>query len=106
VYSFDSINHRKLIKLIRRRVKDEQFIALIWKFLRAGVMEKKLFKDTKVGAPQGGIISPLCANIYLHELDKYMEKYTGPSQKDKTRRRRKGLANFTYTRYADDVRRS
>ena len=99
---FDTINHRKLIKLLRRRVADEKFLDLIWKFLRAGVMERKLFKDTTLGTPQGGIASPLLANVYLHELDKYMERYTALTERDRARRRRRGLTNFVYARYADD----
>jgi len=99
---FDTINHRKLISLLRRRVKDERLLKLIWKFLRAGVMERRLFKNTELGTPQGGIISPLLANVYLHELDKYMERYTGLTRMEKTRRRKSGLANFVYVRYADD----
>jgi RNA-directed DNA polymerase len=55
---FDTINHRKLMKLLGRRVKDAKLLDLIWKFLRAGVMERKLFKDTMHGTPQGGIIAP------------------------------------------------
>jgi retron-type reverse transcriptase len=61
---FDTINHRQLMQLLRQRIKDKRVLDLIWKFLRAGVMEKKLFQDTKRGTPQGGIISPLLANIY------------------------------------------
>jgi RNA-directed DNA polymerase len=99
---FDTINHRKLTKLLRKRVKDERLLNLTWKFLRAGVMERKLFRDTRLGTPQGGIISPLLANVYLHELDKHMEKYTALSHKEKTERRRQGLANYVYIRYADD----
>jgi RNA-directed DNA polymerase len=48
------------------------------------------------------VISPLLANVYLHELDKYMEKYTGLSLKEKTARRKAGQANYVYVRYADD----
>jgi RNA-directed DNA polymerase len=99
---FDTINHRKLMSLLRKRVKDERFLSLIWKFLRAGVMERKLFKDTKLGTPQGGIISPFLANVYLHELDKYMERYTALPTKEKTVRRIAGMANYAYIRYADD----
>jgi len=99
---FDTINHRKLMRLLRRRVKDKVVLDLIWKFLRAGVMERKLFKDTRLGTPQGGIVSPLLANVYLHELDKHMERYLGLSTKEKTQRRGAGLANYAYARYADD----
>jgi RNA-directed DNA polymerase len=99
---FDTICHRKLMRLLRRRIGDERLLSLIWKFLRAGVMERKLFRDTKLGTPQGGIISPLLANVYLHELDKYMERYTALPPKEKAARRRAGLANYAYIRYADD----
>jgi retron-type reverse transcriptase len=99
---FDTINHRKLLKLLRRRIEDEKLLNLIWKFLRAGVMERKLFKDTKLGTPQGGIISPLLANVYLHELDKYMERYTALPSLEKVARRKSGKANYVYVRYADD----
>lgn len=100
---FDTINHKKLMKLLRRRVKDEKFLDLIWSFLRAGVMERRLFKDTTLGTPQGGIVSPLLANVYLHELDRFMACYTTDlSLQDKTRRRKQRVANFTYVRYADD----
>jgi len=101
---FDTINHEKLVKILRRRVKDERLLHLIWKFLRAGVMAGKLFRDTKQGTPQGGVVSPLLANIYLAELDRYMERYTALSPKDKAKRRRQGKANYVQVRYADDVR--
>ena len=54
------------------------------------------------GTPQGGIISPLLANIYLHELDTYMHKYTKLTEWERRKRRAQGLANFIYVRYADD----
>src|SRR5262249_53266906 len=75
---------------------------LLWKFLRAGVREKDIYNDTLTGTPQGGIISPLLANIYLHELDKYMTRYTAMTKVERDRRRRHGLPNFVYARYADD----
>ena len=100
---FDSVHHRKLVKLLKRKIKDKKIIKLIWSFLRAGVMERKLFKDSKCGLPQGGIASPLFANVFLHALDQYMhDHYTGLSKQEKTRRRRQGLANVVYCRYADD----
>jgi group II intron reverse transcriptase/maturase len=99
---FDTICHRKLMKLLKRRIKDAKLLDLIWQFLRSGVMEHKLFKDTNLGTPQGGIASPLLANVYLHELDKYMERYTGLSLVEKRRRREQVLGNYAYVRYADD----
>jgi RNA-directed DNA polymerase len=99
---FDTIHHRKLIRLVGRRVKDKKTLRLIWKFLRSGVMEKRTFRDTTLGTPQGGIISPLLANIYLHELDRYMERYTSLSDAERRKRRQQKLGNFTYARYADD----
>lgn len=72
---FDNIDHHILINLLRKRVNDEKFIRLIWKFLRAGYVEEWKFHKTYSGTPQGGIISPILSNIYLHELDSYMDKY-------------------------------
>jgi RNA-directed DNA polymerase len=99
---FDTIHHPKLLRLVGRRSKDKKILRLIWKFLRAGVMEKRTFRDTTLGTPQGGIVSPLLANIYLHELDRYMERYTALPRWEKTKRRRRKEANFVYVRYADD----
>ncbi|KIL44557.1 RNA-dirted DNA polymerase [Jeotgalibacillus soli] len=73
---FDHIDHHVLIALLRKRIRDEKLINLIWKFLRAGYVEEWAFHKTYSGTPQGGIISPLLSNIYLHELDKYVERYT------------------------------
>ena len=99
---FDTIHHRKLMGLLRRRIRDDKLLLLVWRFLRAGVMEGKLFKDTVRGTPQGGIISLLLANVYLHELDMFMERRTGLSPDEKKRRRLRGLGNFVHVRYADD----
>jgi len=99
---FDTINHRRLMKLLGRRIEDRKTLRLIRDFLRAGVMERKQLKDTLTGAPQGGIISPLLANAYLHELDKFMLKYAGLACEEKMNRRKEGLGNFAYARYADD----
>jgi RNA-directed DNA polymerase len=99
---FDTINHRKLMRLIRRRIKDTKILSLIWKFLRAGVMEEGNFRHSTLGTPQGGIVSPLLANIYLHELDKYMECYADAPRKERRKQKRQQRANFLYVRYADD----
>ena len=72
---FDSFDHHVLIDLLRKRINDEQFIALMWKFLKAGYMEQWEYHESYDGVPQGSGISPVLSNIYLHELDKFMEEY-------------------------------
>lgn len=72
---FDNIEHHTLIKLLRKRIEDEKFINLIWKFLKAGFVDDWKWHKSYSGTPQGGIISPVLSNIYLHELDKYMKVY-------------------------------
>jgi RNA-directed DNA polymerase len=100
---FDTIPHRRLIKGIKRRVADRNIRDLLWKFLRAGVMYQGQYAETLTGTPQGGIISPLLANIYLHELDRYMEStYLNLSHYEKHKRRLQGKSNYLYVRYADD----
>ncbi len=69
---FDNINHNKLIEIIGRKIKDHRFLVLINKFLKAGYLEDWKYNRTYSGTPQGGIISPILSNIYLHELDKYV----------------------------------
>lgn len=71
---FDNINHHVLVDIIGRKIKDARLIKLVWKFLRAGYIEDWKYHTTYSGSPQGGIISPLLANIYLNELDKFAEK--------------------------------
>ena len=72
---FDSFDHHVLIDILRRRIDDEAFISLMWKFLKAGYMEQWQYNRTYCGTPQGSGISPILANIYLHELDRYVEEY-------------------------------
>jgi group II intron reverse transcriptase/maturase len=100
---FDTIPHRRLIKAVNKRVADREIRDLIWKFLRAGVMEQGKHRETLTGTPQGGIVSPLLANIYLHALDRYMESnYLNLSKWKHRQRRGEGKGNVLYTRYADD----
>jgi RNA-directed DNA polymerase len=66
---FDNIDHSVLMKLLERRIDDRKFLSLIRDMLKAGYLEQWTFNETHSGTPQGGIISPLLANIYLHELD-------------------------------------
>lgn len=69
---FDNIDHAVLAGFVRGKIKDARLIKLIYKFLKAGYMEEWRYNNTYSGTPQGGIISPLLANIYLHELDKFV----------------------------------
>jgi group II intron reverse transcriptase/maturase len=71
---FDSFNHETLIVLVAQKIKDARIIKLLYKFLKAGYMQDWQYHKTYSGTPQGGIISPLLANIYLHQLDNYISK--------------------------------
>lgn len=82
---FDNIDHNTLIKLIQKRVKDPLTIELIKTGLKAKVLaENNRVQNPKVGTPQGGILSPLLSNIYLHELDKFLEELQKEYQGRKT----------------------
>lgn len=83
---FDNINHDTMIGILSKRIKDERFLRLIRKFLKAGYLENWQFHNTYSGTPQGGIISPILANIYLNELDKYAEKLKSEFDKGKRRK--------------------
>ena len=77
---FDNICHQKLLKILQRRIKDDRLLKLIAKFLKAGYFERERWNPTKAGTPQGGIISPLLANIYLHEIDRFVQDEFGANQ--------------------------
>jgi len=83
---FDTINHERLLNLLRRQVPDKRVIDLIKKFLKSGVMENGVRRETEEGSPQGGPLSPLLANIYLNEFDQEM-----------------GRRGVVVIRYADDI---
>ena len=72
---FDCFDHHVLIDILRWRIKDEAFLSLMWKFLKAGYMEQWEYHKTYSGTPQGSGMSPILANIYLSELDTFMEEY-------------------------------
>lgn len=71
---FDNISHSKLMKLVEERICDRRILKLIRQWLEAGVMKDGLWHKTEIGSPQGGVISPLLANIYLNYLDTIWEK--------------------------------
>jgi group II intron reverse transcriptase/maturase len=71
---FDSFDHHILMALLAKRISDERFLNLIWKALRAGYMESHVVQNSLIGTPQGSIISPILANIYLHPLDLFVDK--------------------------------
>ena len=90
---FDNIDHEKLMGWIELRVADPRMLRLIQKWLKAGVSEGGRRSETKVGTPQGAVISPLLANIYLHYvLDRWVQQW----------RRREAKGDLIIVRYADD----
>jgi len=84
---FDNIDHKILMGLLEKRIDDIKFLNVIRKMLKAGYMENWKYYDSYSGTPQGGIISPILANAYLHELDCYAEKLISTFDKGKERRR-------------------
>jgi group II intron reverse transcriptase/maturase len=83
---FDNIPHKKLMKILNKYIADGTVLDMIWKWLKAGYMEEGKYHDSSSGTPQGGVISPLLANIYLNELDWTLD----------------GLEGIRFVRYADD----
>ena len=103
---FDEIDHSALMELVRRRIGDKRVLSLIKAFLKSGVLsENGVTRETYAGTPQGGILSPLLANISLSVLDEHFvalwESY-GKWPTQRTRRRRNGLPTCRLVRYADD----
>jgi matR len=84
---FDNIDHDVMIGILGERIKDERFLRLIRKFLKAGYLEQWQFHGTYCGTPQGGVLSPILANIYLDKLDKYMVEYISSFNIGKARKR-------------------
>jgi len=83
---FDNIDHNKMIEILSLRIKDERFLRLIRKFLNAGYLEDWTYHKTYSGTPQGGIISPILANIYLDQFDKFIDEVKKSFDKGKRRK--------------------
>ncbi len=75
---FDNIDHDALLNILRESIDDERFVRLVKDMLEAGYLEEWRHHDTHSGTPQGGVISPLLANVYLHKLDEYVEEVLIP----------------------------
>jgi RNA-directed DNA polymerase len=101
---FDRVQHNTLLKILRRTIKDGRVIHLVGQLLKAGVMEDNAWHISDEGTPQGGIVSPLLANVYLNELDWYIAaKWDLLKRSERDKRRRSNTACPMYiVRYADD----
>jgi RNA-directed DNA polymerase len=109
---FDKIPHDRLVEEVARRIADTKVLTLIRRFLKSGIMIERTLVPSEEGTPQGGICSPVLANIYLHRFDEwYSQHYAAPDQKADPRgyhawkkQRAKGsdLAAVQMFRYADD----
>ena len=103
---FDEISHTALLERVRCRIGDKRVVALVKAFLKAGILvEGGAVKESRTGTPQGGILSPVLANIALSVLDEhFVTAPGGPSATtyERTKRRRQGLPNCRLVRYADD----
>lgn len=115
---FDTVHHKLLMNCVRKRIRDKRFLLLLWRFIKAGHVDKGLFRASSEGVPQGGVISPLLSNIMLNEFDQWLEaKYLSKkARKDRwywnnsikrrrpiaLRENRQWLPAVAYCRYADD----
>ncbi len=96
---FNNINHDILMELLKKRIEDTQFLALIRDMLKAGYVEDWQYHKTYSGTPQGGIVSPMLANVYLHELDEFMEQQKQAFDQGRGRRKSpewKNLSNHLW----------
>jgi group II intron reverse transcriptase/maturase len=84
---FDELDHQVLVRLLRKKIQDERFLNLIWKLLKAGYLDLHgTKKESLIGSPQGGLISPVLANVYLHELDEFVEELRRTHEKGTKKR--------------------
>lgn len=100
---FGSICHKILMKTLREDIADKKLLSLLWKMLKAGVLEDFQVRKTESGTPQGGIVSPILANVYMHRLDRWFAaRYHHLTRYKRERRAKHGMANARLIRYADD----
>ena len=103
---FDRIDHTALMSRVRDRIGDSRVLALVKAFLKAGIMSQDgSLRNSDTGTPQGGILSPLLANVALSVLDEFIAEGDGgprSTQAERARRRRRELPNYRLVRYADD----
>jgi len=95
---FGNIPHQVILNCLRKRIRDERFIDLVRKMLQAGVMEDGNLTPTYSGTPQGGICSPILANIVMHELDCWMEDQMGANPPSESIQEKNARSNPTYMR--------
>lgn len=115
---FDTVHHKLLMRCVRKRIRDERFLTVLWRFIKAGHIDQGLFRAASEGVPQGGVISPLLSNIMLNEFDQWLDaKYlSNKARKDRwywnrtikeqrpiaIRENRQWMPAVAYCRYADD----
>ncbi len=115
---FDTVHHRLLMKCVKKRIRDQRFLTLLWRFIKAGHIDKGLFNAASRGVPQGGVISPLLSNLMLNEFDQWLDKRNLSKKARKDRwywndsiKRQRNIAiqkgrqwkpAVAYCRYADD----
>ncbi len=101
---FGTIHHGTLMNQLKQRIQDDRLLDVIWKMLQAGYMEDLQYYATTEGTPQGGIVSPLLANVYMHQLDEWLYyRFHNLNSSKKQRMARKGeIAFVRHIRYADD----
>lgn len=101
---FDNIDHGILLDLLAKRIDDKRFLRLIAGMLKAGYMEDWTFNATHSGTPQGGVVSPILANIYLHELDEFLTEMKARFDRGKRRAENPRYRNLTISIYKRRLR--